>query len=459
MKRQAALVSEIDSDPFGASDVVPIRLGDAVIARITQAIHDGRLKPGDALPSEARIATSFGVSKPIAREAIRQLAAMGVVHIQQGKADARPGARRRAARPLLPLRGARQQERPDRGGRAAPHARAADRALTAPSAARPPISNASTAILARMEAALTDVPRWIEADLDFHEAIAASAGNRLLDLQIRALRPVIREVMELFNSRSARTAADWRKTYRAPRPGRRTRSAPATPRRRSGAMNKHFEAAEAAIAELATIREEENHDRGQGSDRRQVLGGFIGLSFAGHRRPAALAQTAPLNVFAHRVMQTVSTGAQGGDITKDWAQKNGTTIQWTTFDTGPLQERLFREASLGETTVDVGFLLNTQAMPRAATLFEPLDDYLKRDPLEDAADIFPGLMEGMKVGGKQLAIPFRHASSGLHYNEECSPRKASRSRRRRSRRWSRSPRPAPIAAPTARRWSASACRA
>ena len=71
-----------------------------------------------------------------------------------------------------------------------------------------------------MEASLTDVPRWIEADLDFHEAIAASAGNRLLDLQIRALRPVIREVMELFNSRSTRTAADWRKTYRTPRPGR-----------------------------------------------------------------------------------------------------------------------------------------------------------------------------------------------------------------------------------------------
>jgi len=156
---------------------------------------------------------------------------------------------------------------------------------------------------------------------------------------------------------------------------------------------------------------------GTGPDRRQVLGGFIGLSFVGNA-PAARAQTAPLNVFAHRVMQTVSTGAQGGDITRDWARKNGTTIQWTTFDTGPLQERLFREASLGETTVDVGFLLNTQAIPRAATLFEPLDDELTRDPLEDAADIFPGLMEGMKVGGRQLAIPFRHASSGLHYNEE-----------------------------------------
>ena len=72
-------------DPFAGGDVVPMRLGDAVIQRITQAIHEGRLKPGDSLPSEARIAASFGVSKPIAREAIRQLAAMGVVHIQQGK--------------------------------------------------------------------------------------------------------------------------------------------------------------------------------------------------------------------------------------------------------------------------------------------------------------------------------------------------------------------------------------
>ena len=74
-----------EDDLFAGGDVVPMRLGDAVIQRITQAIHDGRLKPGDSLPSEARIAASFGVSKPIAREAIRQLAAMGVVHIQQGK--------------------------------------------------------------------------------------------------------------------------------------------------------------------------------------------------------------------------------------------------------------------------------------------------------------------------------------------------------------------------------------
>ena len=189
--RQAALVSGIDSDPFGASDVVPFRLGDALIARITQAIHDGRLKPGDALPSEARIATSFGVSKPIAREAIRQLAAMGVVHIQQGKPT-----RVQALDAATLDRFFRFAVRGSKTG--------LTEAVELRRVLEPPIARYSAerrssadierlaAILVRMEAALTDVPRWIEADLDFHEAIAASAGNRLLDLQIRALRPVIR---------------------------------------------------------------------------------------------------------------------------------------------------------------------------------------------------------------------------------------------------------------------------
>lgn len=155
-------------------------------------------------------------------------------------------------------------------------------------------------------------------------------------------------------------------------------------------------------------------------DRRTLLGGAAALSVAGLLPRHAAGQPAggPLNVFAHRVMQTVSTGNQGGDITKPWSSQSGAAVQWTTFDTGPLQERLFREASLNETTVDVGFLLNTQAVPRVAQLFEPLDAYMQRDPVEAPDDIFPGLLKGMQVDGKQIAMPFRHASSGLHYNEQ-----------------------------------------
>ncbi|MBD3844437.1 FadR family transcriptional regulator [Bosea sp. SSUT16] len=249
-----------EDDLFAGGDVVPMRLGDAVIQRITQAIHDGRLKPGDFLPSEARIAASFGVSKPIAREAIRQLAAMGVVHIQQGKPT------RVQALDAAPL---------DRFYRFAVRGRAngLTEAVELRRILEPPIAAHSAErrtaediekldlILARMEDALGNVPRWIEADLDFHEAVAASSGNRLLDFQIRGLRPVIREVMEIFNSREARGPADWQRTF-----DRHVRVVDAIragdPAAAFAAMNKHFEAAEAAIAELANHREDHHEPEG-----------------------------------------------------------------------------------------------------------------------------------------------------------------------------------------------------
>jgi multiple sugar transport system substrate-binding protein len=149
--------------------------------------------------------------------------------------------------------------------------------------------------------------------------------------------------------------------------------------------------------------------------RRSILAGAT-VSLLAPR--LAQAQQAPLQVFAHRVHKTVAVGSQGGDVTAAWTKQTSTPVEWTTFDTGPLQDRLFREASLGETSIDVGFVLNTQAVPRTAELFEPLDAYLARDPVEDLGDVFPGLVSGMKVGGKTLAMPFRHASSGLHWNEE-----------------------------------------
>ena len=152
---------------------------------------------------------------------------------------------------------------------------------------------------------------------------------------------------------------------------------------------------------------------------RRTMIGAAAAAFGLRFTPQALAQAggAPLQVFAHRVMKTVSIGG-AGDATADFTKASGVAVEWTTFDTGPLQERLFREASLGDTAVDVGFILNTQAVPRVASLFEPLGPYQAKQPVEAFDDIFPGLIEGMTVGGNLVAMPFRHASSGFHYNEE-----------------------------------------
>lgn len=149
--------------------------------------------------------------------------------------------------------------------------------------------------------------------------------------------------------------------------------------------------------------------------RRSLLAGAAAAALAA---PALRAQTqSRINIFSHRVHRTVATGAQGGDIVEAWARENNVAVEWVTFDTGPLQERLFREASLAETTVDIGFILNTQATPRIASLFEPLDGFMRQAPIEDPADVFPGMMRGLTVENRLYGLPFRHASSGMHYNE------------------------------------------
>ncbi|MEO6626247.1 MAG: extracellular solute-binding protein [Burkholderiaceae bacterium] len=124
-----------------------------------------------------------------------------------------------------------------------------------------------------------------------------------------------------------------------------------------------------------------------------------------------------LTILSHRVHRSVLTGAKGGDATADWSKRTGIAIEWITLDTGPLHERLFREASLSSTSVDLAFLLNTRATPSVSNLLEPLDALMKADALEDPSDMFPGLVAAMKFGGKLYAVPHRHATTGFHYNE------------------------------------------
>src|SRR4051812_28940631 len=138
--------------------------------------------------------------------------------------------------------------------------------------------------------------------------------------------------------------------------------------------------------------------------RRATLAGALAAA------AAAKAQGNPLVVMSHRVHQTVAAPPGGPDVTAAFTKATGVPVQWVTFDTNPLAERLMREVSLPETPVDVGFLMNTQVVPRVGPLFEPLDRFMASDPVDDPADIFPGLIAGMRVGGQQVGMPMRHAS-------------------------------------------------
>ena len=123
-----------------------------------------------------------------------------------------------------------------------------------------------------------------------------------------------------------------------------------------------------------------------------------------------------LVVIGHKVHQIVSTEGDGGDLGKQWTAKTGVEVEWQTLPTAPLHEKMFREASLRETTVGVAFLLNAQATPQRMKLFHPLNNLMASKPLEDIDDIFKGMRDAMTLDGQLYAVPFRHATSAIHYN-------------------------------------------
>ena len=57
---------------------------DEVVSKIQQLINSGKLKKGDKLPSEPELMQQYGVGRSSIREAVRILANTGLVRVQQG---------------------------------------------------------------------------------------------------------------------------------------------------------------------------------------------------------------------------------------------------------------------------------------------------------------------------------------------------------------------------------------
>ena len=226
---------------FSDKPVVPARLADTVSDAIAAALFDGRIAPGEALPAEGEIAREFGVSKPIAREALRQLAAAGLIFTQQGKVARAKAINGYAARSSLErLREANEMRRVIETG-----------------IARLAAERRDPAGLAAMEQALRDMVSSIkeptgftEADILFHLGIALATGNTMIRVQMEGMRSVQREVSELFSRRANRTDADWNATVERHRTIFEAIAA-GKPDLAEQKIIAHFEAADIASLEVA----------------------------------------------------------------------------------------------------------------------------------------------------------------------------------------------------------------
>jgi DNA-binding FadR family transcriptional regulator len=156
-----------------------LRRGKDLVATLTEAlageIHEGRLAPGDRLPTEAALASSARVSRTVVREAIAALKAAGLVETRQGS-----GAFVKAATPLfpLPLNGVEPQTVREilwiLELRLAVEVEAAT--LAASRRTREHLDRLDAALVA-FEQARQAGESGIAADLDFHTTVAAATGN------------------------------------------------------------------------------------------------------------------------------------------------------------------------------------------------------------------------------------------------------------------------------------------
>ncbi|MCS5734704.1 FadR/GntR family transcriptional regulator [Herbiconiux daphne] len=61
------------------------RLGVAVVHDLVAAIVTGAVKPGEPLPPEGDLVSSFGVSRTVVRESVKRLEEKGLVTVSQGR--------------------------------------------------------------------------------------------------------------------------------------------------------------------------------------------------------------------------------------------------------------------------------------------------------------------------------------------------------------------------------------
>jgi GntR family transcriptional regulator, transcriptional repressor for pyruvate dehydrogenase complex len=158
-----------------------IRLSEQLASRIESLILGSQLMPEDKLPSERELGEQFGVSRTAVREALKLLEERGLVEVRSGRGAfvVQPGLDSLTSA----LRVALQRQHCTLGH--LDEARRCLEAYIAGLAAR----NALPADIARMEAAveameenLERAQAFVEADFEFHAAVAAATQNPLLGI-------------------------------------------------------------------------------------------------------------------------------------------------------------------------------------------------------------------------------------------------------------------------------------
>jgi GntR family transcriptional repressor for pyruvate dehydrogenase complex len=186
----------------------PLRLPATIAQALASDIQDGRLKVGDKLPGEQKLAAAFGVSRNVVREAISQLRYDGLVEARQGAGAFVTSPEQRSAFRISPECFEKRRElRQILDLLAGVHATAASLAAL----------KRSTADLARIRKCLAQMrkpmaedpdalARRLDAEINFYNAIAAASGNSyVIDFILFLNRRVTERLGSVFQKNAKAT--------------------------------------------------------------------------------------------------------------------------------------------------------------------------------------------------------------------------------------------------------------
>ena len=169
------------------------RLYEQIVQQIEESILKGALKPGDQLPAEREMAIRFGVSRTAVREAVKALREKGLVEAYSGRGTFITDGTSQAVRQSLDLMVKIGQ--PEGSTHLAEVRAILEPEIAALAATRAQESDLATMreAVAVMDRAQQDPDAYIEADLDFHLALAEAASNPLILSLIDSIVGLLRE--------------------------------------------------------------------------------------------------------------------------------------------------------------------------------------------------------------------------------------------------------------------------
>jgi GntR family transcriptional regulator, transcriptional repressor for pyruvate dehydrogenase complex len=166
-------------------------LASRIVAAVRERLFERRLRAGDFLGTEKELAARHGVSRIVARDALRTLEAMGIVEISRGAGG---GARITRGNPQLFAEALAVQlelaEIEVDEVLAAQHAIECLAAELAAKSATPADLERLTALLEEAAGRLNDLDAFTRSSLALHLAIADASHNRVLHYQLVSLQHV-----------------------------------------------------------------------------------------------------------------------------------------------------------------------------------------------------------------------------------------------------------------------------